>query len=199
MPPPIDWHPRWREGQTWEEARPVRGGPPLWTLLSGAGLVAYGLRLRRDSARLRGFLETTRPAPAWAAAMRDRAASKLEMRPRAAVRAHSGEGTPFVCGVWKPVICLPQATLENAEAEELEMILGHELAHVRSADLVWQEGARALSALFWYHPMIWFVLRAYRRASERVCDAAALHVGGDVDGYARTLARARVGPARARR
>lgn len=62
------------------------------------------------------------------------------------------EGSPFVTGVWHPKIVFPSSFLEILSDEEFEAILSHELAHVRSFDLIWRFLLRILSIVFPWIP-----------------------------------------------
>ncbi len=96
---------------------------------------------------------------------------------------------PFVCGVWRPVIVLPEALCDAAFCPQLPGVLAHELAHVRSHDVAWTMVLQLFSVAFWFHPMAWRVGTAHRTACDAVCDAVSASYLGDVQSYRRTLAK----------
>ena len=68
-------------------------------------------------------------------------------------------------------IVFPARLLPRLGAAELDALLAHELAHVRRGDhwVRWIE--LAASALYFWHPVVWWARAALRRAEERACDA----------------------------
>jgi Zn-dependent protease with chaperone function len=62
----------------------------------------------------------------------------------------------------------------------------HELAHVRRGDWVSQCFARAICALYWFHPLVWVAWRQLQLEAERACDDAVLACAEATD-YANQL------------
>ncbi len=76
--------------------------------------------------------------------------------------------SPLLVGVLRPGIYLPDASLN---AEELALILRHELTHYRRHDL-WNKLLMLFaSALHWFNPLMYFVGRAMDFQCEASCDA----------------------------
>lgn len=78
---------------------------------------------------------------------------------------------PMLVGYLRPVILLPQ---DGCNQNELEMILCHELTHLRRGD-VWTK--LLLSAAVWVHwpnPIVWLMRRAACEDIELACDAAVV-------------------------
>ncbi len=80
---------------------------------------------------------------------------------------------PMTCGVLHPAIVLPQDA-ERWDDEELIRALVHELEHVRRVDWVSLCLARAVCAVYWFHPLVWIVWRKLALEAERSCDDAVL-------------------------
>ena len=53
-------------------------------------------------------------------------------------------------------------------------MIAHELEHVRRSDWLTQVVARALTACYWFHPLVWLLNRAFTLEAERACDDAVL-------------------------
>ena len=64
---------------------------------------------------------------------------------------------------------LPQAVIDGKSDAELELILAHELIHVRRGDLWFGLLRSVVELLWWFHPLVWW---AARRASREAEDAA---------------------------
>ena len=75
-----------------------------------------------------------------------------------------------------PRLLLPAGLLPDLQADELDALLAHELAHVRRRDHWVRLVEIAATALFWWYPVTWWARRALRRAEERCCDEWVLRL-----------------------
>ncbi len=91
---------------------------------------------------------------------------------------------PGVLGIFRPVLLLPQKMEERLSDSELEAILAHELAHVRRRDNLMSSVHMLIEALFWFHPMIWWLGAKLVQERERACDEEVLRLGKDPQAYA---------------
>lgn len=90
--------------------------------------------------------------------------------------------TPYTVGMLKPEILLPEAW-ERWPAERLEAVLEHERAHVRRRDPLVQWLALLNRAVFWFHPLAWWLERRLAALAEEACDAAVLARGHAPEAY----------------
>jgi len=89
------------------------------------------------------------------------------------VLLHEALPGPMTCGVLDPAIVLsPDA--QAWDREDLNRALVHELEHVRRGDWVSQCLARAVCAVYWFHPLVWIAYRRLALEAERSCDDAVL-------------------------
>jgi beta-lactamase regulating signal transducer with metallopeptidase domain len=95
---------------------------------------------------------------------------------------------PTVLGWLRPVILLPM-TLSGLSPEQIEMILAHELAHIRRHDFLVNLMQSVVETLLFYHPAVWWISARIRIEREHCCDDAAVAVGGNALQYARALTR----------
>ncbi|TWT35617.1 Methicillin resistance mecR1 protein [Posidoniimonas corsicana] len=84
--------------------------------------------------------------------------------------------TPQVVGLLRPTILLPGVALAGMRGEELELILRHELAHVRRYDLWANLLQRLAEALLFFNPAVWLLSRRASRLREYCCDEMACAV-----------------------
>jgi len=108
----------------------------------------------------------------------------------------SAEGveTPTLLGLTRLTVALPPDLLRTASSEDLELILGHELAHIRRRDLLWTWLPVLARALFFFHPLVWLAQREYNLAQEGACDALAMEcTGATLHEYGDLLLRVSVG------
>ena len=86
-------------------------------------------------------------------------------------------------GVIGPKIVLPFSSAEWSE-ERIDVVLAHELAHVRRGDWLIQILAEMVRAFFWFNPLAWIVCVRLVLESERACDDAVLNRGLSGSAYA---------------
>jgi beta-lactamase regulating signal transducer with metallopeptidase domain len=96
---------------------------------------------------------------------------------------------PFAMGVFRTMILLPASALVALTPEQLEVVLMHELAHVRRADYFWNLMQRAIETLFFFHPAVWWVGKKLRQERELCCDDMAVQLCSDPLVYATALLR----------
>lgn len=80
---------------------------------------------------------------------------------------------PKVVGLVRPTILLPAAALTGLTASELEMILAHELAHVRRHDMWVNLVQRLAEAVLFFNPALWLLSRRISILREYCCDELA--------------------------
>ncbi len=150
-----------------------------WFVLLGAAAVA----LHGILARLLLAHELSQTTPA--STELNQKATRLLGR-RIYVRIQSRHMRPFCCGVIRPSIVLPSGLLGQGQEERLQVVLLHELAHLRRRD----PAGRALFVfaspfLFW-NPLFWWLARDASRCAELVADDAAAQKVGKRE-YAQAL------------
>ena len=94
---------------------------------------------------------------------------------------------PTVVGVIKPTVLLPFSFASTLSLEQVEMLLSHELAHIRRHDLLIDVIQRIIEALLFFHPAVWWVSRMVRIERENCCDDMVLAAGGKAREYASSL------------
>jgi beta-lactamase regulating signal transducer with metallopeptidase domain len=116
-----------------------------------------------------------------------RTANALNITRQVAVGVCDRVATPILIGVVKPLILLPSATLSGWSPDELEMVLLHELAHVRRWDNLANLAQRVGESLLFFHPAVWVVSAWVREEREHCCDAIVVAHTGRPRAYAKTL------------
>jgi len=94
--------------------------------------------------------------------------------------------SPMTWGAMGPVILLPTYAMDWTE-EKLDVVLRHERAHVERRDWLWQAFAQLVTALFWFHPLVWIAAERLRQEAEHATDDIVLSSGSDAAGYADQL------------
>lgn len=108
---------------------------------------------------------------------------KLRRRVRVAVPFRKGIyiaddiDTPFVMGLFRPVIYLP-ATLEKGERK---YIIAHERHHIRRGDHIFKVLGYLALTVHWFNPLVWVAFVLAGRDMEMSCDEAVIRrLGEDV-------------------
>lgn len=96
---------------------------------------------------------------------------------------------PMVVGYLRPLVLLPVSATTGLSTSQIEMILAHELAHVRRHDYLVNVAQTVIEALLFYNPGMWWVSARVRAERENCCDDLAIVVCGNRAEYARTLLR----------
>jgi len=83
---------------------------------------------------------------------------------------------PMVVGWLKPVILMPPAILARLPLAQLEMLIAHELAHLRRHDHWINLFQVVTETLMFYHPVVTMISRQIRIERENACDDLAVSV-----------------------
>ncbi len=159
----------------------------------GTVVLVLASRTARRDARLRRILKDSRPAPEWAQRLLKMVAADVECRRGVGLRRSPEAVSPLLTGMRKPVIVLPDRMASPECTEDLRGVFVHELAHLKTGDILWSQFIQTLSIALWFHPLLWRVRRAHATACEQACDARAAEYVGDVEAYSGTLARVALG------
>jgi len=160
---------------TWSPS-PVLTNGLAWGLvgLSAAGLLTRGWRWNRGRRRLAQVRAAAEPCQdhALVEAVRLRATRLGVSAPR--VRISAAVSEPLLAGARRPVILLPKALAQSGDTRRLELVCGHELAHLRRGDNWRIPAEEALAGLFWLVPPVKALRGRMLAAREAVCDLTAL-------------------------
>jgi bla regulator protein blaR1 len=94
---------------------------------------------------------------------------------------------PGIFGIVRPVLVWPEGISGRLEDVHLEAIITHELCHVRRRDNLAAAIHMFIEALFWFHPLVWWLGARLVEERERACDEAVLESGGSRHIYAESI------------
>ncbi len=106
--------------------------------------------------------------------------------PDHAIRVTPSTATPITWGALRPVILLPNYLLDWPITTRAA-VLRHERAHVERRDWLWQTFAELLTAVFWFHPLVWLAAARMRSDAEHAADDRVLADGTSASSYAQQL------------
>ncbi len=141
----------------------------VWALGFATVAVSWAARARTLRALLRAAEQSAAPRPT---------AHGPEIRTSQAL------GEPALVGVLRPVLLLPRDIEDHLTASQLDAVLEHELAHWRRRDNLTAATHMLVEAVFWFHPLVWWIGARLVEERERACDEAVVRAGHDARIYA---------------
>jgi bla regulator protein blaR1 len=136
----------------------------LWLAGCAAVLIRWYLRWRK----VRMAVRTASPLPLAAPIPVMSSATRME---------------PGVFGVFRPVLLLPEGIAQQLTTAQFQAILAHELCHARRRDNLFAALHMVVEALFWFHPLVWWLGARLVEERERACDEEVLRMGSDPEIY----------------
>ncbi len=91
---------------------------------------------------------------------------------------------PGVFGILRPVLLLPQGIADRLTPAQLRAVIAHELCHVRRRDNLAAALHMLVEALFWFHPLVWWIGARLVEERERACDEEVLCAAEEPQVYA---------------
>ena len=156
----------------------------LWLL----GVVTLAARLAVSWSRTRGLLtEPATPAPQEWQEVTAHLCDMLKVTRAVRLIESAAVDVPSVIGFLKPVVLVPASSLSGLSTRQLEMILAHELAHIRRHDFLVNMLQSVADTLLFYNPSAWWISRQIRVERENCCDDLAVSTCGNAVEYARAL------------
>jgi uncharacterized protein (TIGR03435 family) len=80
-------------------------------------------------------------------------------------------------------LLLPAGLAEHLTDAEVDAIIGHEVCHVRRRDNLAAAVHMAVEAVFWFHPLVWWIGTRLVDERERACDEEVLRMGCEPETY----------------
>ena len=121
----------------------------------------------------------------WNAALK-RLSEQLRLREHIPLLCSEEVAMPMTCGVVRPVVLVPPEAGRWSE-EWRQVVLLHELAHIKRRDCLTQLLAQVACAFYWFNPLVWLAARRLREERELACDDCVLGVGTRASAYASYL------------
>lgn len=78
-----------------------------------------------------------------------------------------GASSPFVCGIIKPVMVLPEHTVDKK-------IILHELLHLKYKDIIFGAVICVFRCIHWFNPLLQFLFNKINNDMEQLCDSRVI-------------------------
>jgi TonB family protein len=168
---------------------------PLTVVLAAIWSLGTVLLLGAGTVRLiRGLRELRRGQVPFAAGDRERLeglAGRVGLRPGSVTGYYvPSSGWLGVVGLFRSRVIVPEGLFSALDDREVDSVLLHELMHVKRHDNLLRFCQSGVVALFWFHPLVWWLDRHLRWESERACDEGVLRITGANRVYASGLFKA---------
>lgn len=154
----------------------------------GAGLV---LQLLFFAAGLRGIRNLRRkglsPVPDSWQSLLTTSLRKLKIRRKVRFFLSERITGPLVTGFLKPMVLFPVAMASQLDLKQTELILLHELEHIRRHDYLFNLVQALMEAVLFFSPFVWLCGRIIRTEREYACDDQVVRTAPEPLEYARTL------------
>jgi uncharacterized protein (TIGR03435 family) len=94
---------------------------------------------------------------------------------------------PGVFGWRSPVLLWPRGIEDRLSDAQIDAILAHEIAHLRRRDNLTSAMHMTVQAIFWFHPLTWWIGARLVDERERACDEDVVRAGSRPDVYAESI------------
>src|SRR5258708_16592698 len=94
---------------------------------------------------------------------------------------------PGIFGIARPVLIWPEGISKHLEDAHLEAILAHEVWHVRRRDNLAAAIHMVVEAIFWFHPLVWWLGGRLVEERERACAEEVVAFGNERQVYATSI------------
>jgi BlaR1 peptidase M56 len=115
------------------------------------------------------------------------AAAPVDIEVPIPVREAATTFEPGICGILAPVLLLPQGISTRLTSTELDSVLEHELCHWWRRDNLTGALHMLVAALFWFHPLVWWLGSRLVIERERACDEEVIQSGTERQVYAEAI------------
>lgn len=130
------------------------------------------LRFMRHIRRWQKPVEDTRILAVY-----ERVRDEMHIRRDIPVYICPAADSPMAAGIFRPRLLLPD---ERLNLTELNLVLRHELTHIKRCDLYFKALQTAAVCLHWFNPLVHVMNRAMNYACEASCDESVVR-GADMD------------------
>jgi uncharacterized protein (TIGR03435 family) len=96
---------------------------------------------------------------------------------------------PGIFGIFRPVLIWPEGISKHLDDRHIEAILAHEVSHVRRHDNLTAVLHMLVEAVFWFHPLVWWMGARLEEERERACDEEVSLLCNQPHVYAESILR----------
>lgn len=164
-------------------SQPAKASPASLTPLSWQGVVLLiwlaavitmsSLLLQR-AIFVKGLLKQALPANNLMNEALEYCFEHMGVKRKVGLKVSFNATSPAVCGLFRPVILLPQNLGPNLGSSHLRTVMMHELAHIKRGDLWINTIQVVLQIIYLYNPLLWLANAIIRRVREQAVDETVI-------------------------
>jgi uncharacterized protein (TIGR03435 family) len=154
----------------------------VWLSGCAAVLLAWWLRWRRVTAAVRDGARQ-------AAGRELEILRRLEPRKQIELIFSRAFIEPGLFGIFRPVLLWPAGISDRLTEKQVEAIIAHELCHAQRRDNLAALIHMTVEAIFWFHPLVWWLGARLVDERERACDEEVVRLGNEPQTYAEGILR----------
>ncbi len=152
---------------------------PEWLSVLGAcwalGIMFSATRLYVDTRRMRtAVLQDTTSLPVSQQRIITEICSRVGVFPAPQATITRRLQSPALLGVIAPTLVVPADFFDSFSRAEQNLMLRHELVHLKRHDMCWNLLFSFLRCCFWFIPLFAIAERRFRMDQERACDHAVI-------------------------
>jgi len=142
-------------------------------------VMAMGLLLLQRAIFVRGLVAQAKEANGLMADTLESCRGSMGVKRKIGLKVSANATSPAVCGLFRPVILVPQNLTSSLSKSQLRAVLLHELAHIRRGDLWVNLAQTFLQIIYFYNPLLWLANCIIRRVREQAVDEMVLVAMGE--------------------
>ena len=142
-----------------------------WGLGTATVLLVYGFKIW---AMQRSLRRTAQPLAPKLSDLVDRLRARVGTSRQVRLVVSDGPWGPALVGIFRPQLVLPAVLVRERTHDDLTPLVAHELVHLRRGDHLVAVCQLAAQAVWWFHPLVWWLNREMNRSREMSCDEEVL-------------------------
>lgn len=146
---------------------------PLILIWLGGALIAFLLWLPK----LWSSLQPLETPSASEQELFFRLKGRLKLGNKVTLKCSDSVSEPVLIGFRQPVVIVPGKLSCSLSRSEFESIILHELAHAKRHDNWTAAVMHAITCLFWFYPLLWWIERRLHLERELACDELVVRLG----------------------
>jgi HEAT repeat protein/beta-lactamase regulating signal transducer with metallopeptidase domain len=160
----------------------VQWAVALWIL----GVAVFALRLILGFFALARMRRSGVESSREVAELAEACATRLDLHDVPRVIVSPKVAMPCTAGWLRPVVLLPEESSTWAP-DRVEVVLLHELSHIRRMDIVPHMLSEIARVVYWFNPLVWLAAARLRAEAERATDDRVVNAGAKPSEYAAHL------------
>jgi len=116
-----------------------------------------------------------------------RQSTPVALRSPIPVLSSPGLLEPGVVGIRRPVLLVPAGIEKHLTPQQFDAVFAHEICHVHRRDNLTAAIHMVVEAVFWFHPLVWWIGARMVEERERACDEYVLRALGEPQSYAESI------------